>query len=208
MITHEEQRRIWEEEHRQPLILTAMDAEHASFGIMLFLDWLKERMLPIPENGMEICCGKGRNCHELARRGIRMTGIDFSMTAIETATARAERMGLADRTTFVQGDATSTWPIADGSCAIAIDCFGLTDIESVAGRRAARNECVRVLKPGGLLLAYASSTDCAYHGALIAQSPGTNRTRSFIRARENSRSPIRAKPSRPSTNCSCPWMYG
>lgn len=49
-------------------------------------------------------CHFGRDSLTLAQKGADVTGLDFSPTAISTATALADELGLADRARFVEAD--------------------------------------------------------------------------------------------------------
>lgn len=52
---------------------------------------------------LDLCCGQGRHCLELARRGFaRLTGLDHSACLLALARERATRAGFAIR--FVEGD--------------------------------------------------------------------------------------------------------
>lgn len=46
-----------------------------------------------PGRALDLACGEGQNSVWLAKRGWRVTGIDYSTVAIEKARARAEREG-------------------------------------------------------------------------------------------------------------------
>ncbi len=104
-----------------------------------------------------------------------MAGFDFSENAIKVAWQRMNSLAVRPRleaADFVVHDATLPWPWLDNSFDFAIDCFASTDIESEAGRTFARDECRRVLKPGGYLLVYTLSDDDQFHKKTIKQSPG------------------------------------
>ena len=176
-ISHEDQQRIWDEEHRHPHVLLQMDSKEGSSGVKLFWEWLEARGETKNLRGIEMGCGKGRNSIYLAEQGIDMTGFDFSPVAIQEATKRAGEAGA--KATFVTADATVRWPFEDGTFDIAIDCFASTDIESPEGRAFARDEFFRVLKPGGYLLVYTLSTDDAFHKVLATESPA-GETNAFL----------------------------
>lgn len=167
-VGHDNQRSAWEAEHQKPSVLLQMDSDQASSGVMKFYEWLQMRGAGADLAGLEMCCGKGRNVTWLARKGIRMTGVDFSAAAISEAKKRTNDSGAS----FFVHDVTLPYPLEDGSLDFVVDCFGSTDIESLEGRKAARDNLIKLLKPGGFYLTYLLSTDDEYHKQMIAEHPG------------------------------------
>ncbi len=100
---------------------------------------------------LDLCCGQGRHCLELARRGFRhVTGIDRSRYLVRLARKRAARAGL--HVSFHEGDARR-FRLADRTfhcIAIMGNSFGYFDREEddLAVLVSAR----RVLLPGGTLV--------------------------------------------------------
>jgi ribosomal protein S18 acetylase RimI-like enzyme/SAM-dependent methyltransferase len=172
-ITHQQQKDKWEEEHKAPNVLPQMDAGDASGGVVKFLQWMMTNgKKPEELAGLEMCCGKGRNVIWLAKQGVNMIGIDFSAVAINEAQSRAKDTGVGTLAHFAVQDTTLPYPIKPASLDFAFDCFGSTDIESVDGREAARNNVIATLKPGGYLMLYLLSSDDEFQKEMIADSPG------------------------------------
>lgn len=172
-ITHEEQRERWEKEHKTPQVLLQMDASSASSGVVKFIEWLKQNKSSIDKlHGLEVCCGKGRNVIGLAAARITATGLDFSENAIKEARHRARDLGVSDKTTFQVQDVTKPFAVKQGSFDFVVDCFGSTDIESLAGRQALLENVIQALKPGGYLMVYLLSTDDEFHKEMIEKHPG------------------------------------
>lgn len=75
------------------------DAEHLA-------DLLESELEPAPGiDILDVGTGRGRHARILAKRGYRLTGLDLSEKAIETARERAESEGLTkEQIVFVQGD--------------------------------------------------------------------------------------------------------
>ena len=171
-ISHKVQRGKWEREHAKPFALKQMNAKKVSGSIPPFFEFLRAKQHPV-SLGLEMGCGKGRNVIWCAQQvGVeKITGFDFSETAIGVAKKRAEEAGVTDKTDFVVMDATRKWIFDDASFDFGIDCTASTDIESPTLRSFAISEMWRVLKPGGFLLVYVMSTDDEYHRLMIERSP-------------------------------------
>jgi len=166
---HDKQRDIWEEEHKNPIVLLQMDQRDASSGVTKFFPWLTARSSSKNFSGVEMGCGKGRNSIWLAQQGVGMTAFDFSEHAITEASQRAQECGA--EVDFVVHDATKQWPFESDYFDFAIDCFASTDIESPDGMAFARNEFRRVLKSKGFLLVYTLSTDDEFHREMLEKYP-------------------------------------
>ncbi|HYF28785.1 MAG TPA: class I SAM-dependent methyltransferase [Candidatus Paceibacterota bacterium] len=167
--THQDQQRIWDEEHKNPLVLKQMDSQDVSSGVLAFYDFLQSQGVN-QGRGLEMGCGKGRNVIWLAQKGYEMNGFDFSPAAITEARKRASAAGV--NPTFEVQDATTPWSYESDYFDFGIDCFASTDIESPEGRAHAVKEMHRVLKPSGYLLAYLLSSEDEYHKDINLNSPG------------------------------------
>jgi demethylmenaquinone methyltransferase/2-methoxy-6-polyprenyl-1,4-benzoquinol methylase len=90
---------------------------------------------------LDACCGTGDLAIAAARRGGRVTGLDFSARMLERARRKAPELE------WVQGDLLAL-PFADGSFDAATVGFGVRNVADLA---AALRELRRVLRPGGRL---------------------------------------------------------
>lgn len=157
-----------------------MDSNDVSSGVRLFWSWLNEKGIYKNLTGIEMGCGKGRNCIWLAQQDkVKMVGVDFSSAAIQEAKNRADKLAVIQRINFIEHDVTFIWPFPDNHFDFAIDCFASTDIESYQGRADARDELKRVLKFGGYLLVYTLSTEDEFHREMIQKSPAHEKN-SFV----------------------------
>ncbi len=170
-ISHSQQKRIWEEEHLSPKVLKQMDSDKPSSGVLKFWKWLEVNKIGKEINGIEMGCGKGRNVIWLAEQGVGMTGFDFSKEAIKEAKKRAHNEKIRNKIKFIVHDAIKTWPFRSNSFDIGIDCFATTDMETIKGRKFAVSELIRVIRSGGLILAYVLSIDDEYYKEMIKKSP-------------------------------------
>jgi demethylmenaquinone methyltransferase/2-methoxy-6-polyprenyl-1,4-benzoquinol methylase len=96
---------------------------------------------------LDVATGTGDLAIDIARacRGATLIGLDPSPRMLDVAARKARRRGLADRVTFVVGDAQH---LPYGSCELdaATIAFG---IRNVPDRAAALRELARVVRPGG-----------------------------------------------------------
>lgn len=108
---------------------------------------------------LDLCCGQGRHCLELARRGFKnVEGLDRSHYLIQRAKAHAKKEGLALR--FREGDARRLPYPADTFDVVMVlgNSFGY--FETVQDDLRVLKEIFRVLKPWGRFLI--DVTDGAY----------------------------------------------
>ncbi|MFI6875094.1 SAM-dependent methyltransferase [Streptomyces sp. NPDC050400] len=134
-----------------PRIFTVRESSHrihnpftpgklAALGQALRLD-PGTRVLDLASGSGEMLCTWARD------HGVTGTGVDISTVFTEQARARAAELGVADRVTFVHGDASGH--VADEQVDLAA-CVGATWIGGgVAGTTALLG---RSLRPGGLML--------------------------------------------------------
>jgi SAM-dependent methyltransferase len=101
--------------------------------------------LPAGAQVLDLACGTGNLAIPLARRGMRVTGVDIASNLLEQARERAAEEGL--QIWFEEGDAEQL-PYPDSTFDAVVTMFGAMfapQPERVVA------ECARVLKPGGLL---------------------------------------------------------
>jgi 2-polyprenyl-6-hydroxyphenyl methylase / 3-demethylubiquinone-9 3-methyltransferase len=97
---------------------------------------------------LEVGCGGGLVCEELARRKAVMVGVDPSQEALATARTHAQQSGLGDIIHYEQGSAEAL-PYADGSFSVIV-CLDV--LEHVRDLKATIGEIARVLAPGGVFV--------------------------------------------------------
>ena len=117
---------------------------------------------------LELGAGQGRDTLYLARRGFHVHALDYAPEALEAIQAKAGAAGAADQVTAEIHDVRQRLPFADDSVDVSFShmlfCMALTTPELdrlVADLR-------RVVRPGGLVVYTARTTEDAHYGAGIA----------------------------------------
>lgn len=125
--------------------LAALDQFHTR-GILATGELAKEMGLAPGMTVLDLGCGLGGPARHLAETyGVDVTGVDLSESLIETARYLSRRCNLADRTTFLVGDAADP-PAKPGS----IDGVFLQHVAmNIADRGTLYRAIRRVLRPGG-----------------------------------------------------------
>jgi SAM-dependent methyltransferase len=99
--------------------------------------------------GLDLGCGLGEQCRALAKRGLRVVGMDVSQRLVE----QAHRSGVV----ATAGSALSL-PFRDGSLDFVYAVGVLHHLPDRAAQRTAYLEICRVLKPGGRLVVHETNT--------------------------------------------------
>lgn len=133
-----------------PKQLAALDQFHTR-GLLATADLANEMKLSAGMRVLDLGCGLGGPARYLAATyGVEVTGVDLSESFVEIARYLSERSGLADRTTFLVGDATAP-PVEAASC----DRVFLQHVAmNIADRAALYRAIRRALRPGGKLGMY------------------------------------------------------
>ncbi len=98
---------------------------------------------------LDLCCGKAEMLCQWAKRwGITGIGVDISKVFLAAARARGAELGVADKLTFVEGDA-GQYPAEPGAFDV-VSCIGATWIGG--GLVGTLRLMLPALKAGGLLL--------------------------------------------------------
>src|SRR5262245_42999236 len=119
---------------------------------MLQIDWLWEKLGLLPEAQLlDVTCGPGLYAVEFARRGCRVTGIDFSPAASTCVNALAAGQGMVNRCTFIEQDVRQM-KLAEASFDAAIFLYEQLALLKEEDAQQALNTIARALKPEGRLV--------------------------------------------------------
>jgi SAM-dependent methyltransferase len=111
--------------------------------------YLRDRGDPAGLHAAELGCGAGPNLVWLARRGLRISGIDISATALELARKTLASFEVAS---LVEGSVTDVpWP--DASLDVVVESCVFQHLAR-ADREATFAEVDRLVKPGGLFVGH------------------------------------------------------
>lgn len=136
-----------EETVLSPKQLAPLDQFHTR-GLLATADLANEMGLAAGMRLLDLGCGLGGPARYLAATyGAEVVGVDLSESFVDTARYLSERCRLADRTTFMVGDATDP-PVTAASCARV---FLQHVAMNIADRPALYRAIRRALKPGGKL---------------------------------------------------------
>jgi SAM-dependent methyltransferase len=142
------QARIWTEVYGSEYPAELEPYSHVTRAeLRAFVDYLGVRG---DETLVDIGCGRGGpGLWVAATSGATLLGVDVSPTALDDAARRAVALGLEDRSRFVVGSFDAI-PTGTGTAA------GLMSVDALLfapDKSAAIEECARVLRPGGRLVA-------------------------------------------------------
>jgi len=115
------------------------------------IDWLWTTLgLRAGAHVCDMTCGPGLYAVELARRGCRVTGIDFGPAAIAYARKQAVRAGLNDRCTFIEQDVRQV-ELPGETFDAALFLYGQLSVFRQEEAQHLLEKIARILRPGGRL---------------------------------------------------------
>jgi 2-polyprenyl-6-hydroxyphenyl methylase/3-demethylubiquinone-9 3-methyltransferase len=142
-IYDEEGDRWWQPDFSLNLIKTFFNPVRAGYSKKI-IDRL--RMDPAGKNALEVGCGGGILCEEIAGLGFNTTGIDPAAQSINIASEHAAENGL--KISYIIGKGESL-PFSDGIFDIVFCCDVLEHVQDLPK---VISEISRVLKPGGIFI--------------------------------------------------------
>lgn len=126
-------------------VLQHHDQDH--YGGTAAVDRLMaEAQVRADDNVLDVCSGMGGPARYLAwKTGCRVTGLDLTQSRVQGATELTRMAGLADRVSFVEGNALAM-PFESACFTLAI---GQEAYAHIPNKPQLVRECARVLRPGG-----------------------------------------------------------
>jgi 2-polyprenyl-6-hydroxyphenyl methylase/3-demethylubiquinone-9 3-methyltransferase len=142
-IYNQEGDRWWQPDFSLNLIKTLMNPFRVGYALKI-LERLK--INPEGKTALEVGCGGGILCEEIARIGFNTIGIDPAQQSLITASKHASENGL--KITYINGIGEKL-PIQDNTCDVVFCCDVLEHVQDLP---IVISEISRVLKPGGVFL--------------------------------------------------------
>jgi len=118
------------------------------------VDWLWDRLQLQPGMRLlDITCGPGLYAAAFAKRGVQVTGIDFSPASIRHAGELAAERGVSERCQFIQADVRQALPRQAGQgYDAALFIYGQWSVFPRDEARQLLRQAAAALRPGGRLI--------------------------------------------------------
>lgn len=156
MMLADNQAILWQESFEEQIAHDACNTAPVEALVRTVSYWLRGRytVADYPKlRFLEMGCGAGANLLWLARKGIRVSGIDLAPNALALARTNFARAGCVERVDeLVEGSVAAT-PFPDASFDGVIEACVFQHLDR-ADRIAAFREVGRLLKPGGIFAGY------------------------------------------------------
>ena len=153
---HTAMKHLWETSFQAQIASQAYNTAPVEALVRTVAYYLRARYTADQEKSLhflEMGCGAGPNLVWLARRGIRVSGVDISPTALSLCREHLRRAEVDDRVGILwEGSVTET-PFPDESFHGVIEACVFQHLTK-AERQHAFAEIARVLKPGGVFVGY------------------------------------------------------
>jgi SAM-dependent methyltransferase len=117
-------------------------------------------------------CGNGRNSIYLAKHGCKVTAVDFSKTAIETAKAAADRNSVRQNIALEQLDLLQPLPYESERYDLCLDSYVSCHFLDKKTFNSYWEELSRVTRPGGLIFSSMFCGDDEFYARLKSPAFG------------------------------------
>lgn len=172
-------REHWEESFGEQRRIAAFNTAPVEAVVRTIAYYLRHRASAIDPRTLrfvELGCGAGSNLVWIARRGIRVSGVDISPTALDLARAAIDQAGVADRLEDLAEASVASVPFDSETFDGVIEACVFQHLAQ-ADRARAFAEVRRLLKPGGVFVGYmldvGHTVFQAHRAEQMADDPGT-----------------------------------
>ncbi len=175
----EQMRDNWESSFREQIASQAYNAAPAEALVRNVAYWLREARPDGNYAGLrflEAGCGAGPNLLHLAAKGIRVSGVDISPTALDLCRENFRRAGMERLLEAAVESSVERLPFPDGSFDGVLESCVFQHLPRDV-RQQAFAEVARVLRPGGVFCGYMLSDSHSVYRLKrdreLAEDPGT-----------------------------------
>lgn len=154
--SYEATKRVWEDSFAQQIAERAYNTAPVEAVIRTVSYYLRSRSHEAgrtPLHFLEMGCGAGPNLIWLAQKGMRVSGVDISPTALELARENLKRAGCQDRVGELLEASVTDVPFHDASFDGIIEACVFQHL-SRSDRQQAFRQVRRLLKPKGVFVGY------------------------------------------------------
>jgi ubiquinone/menaquinone biosynthesis C-methylase UbiE len=150
-----EARQVWDEAWQAQIAAQAFNTAAVEALVRNIAYYLRTRPSPkdAPLHFLEIGSGAGPNLLWLARKGIRVSGIDISSSALDLCRTNLREAGVERQVDVLAEASAAALPFPNASFDGVVEACVLQHLRK-DDRAAAFAEVRRVLKPGGLFAGY------------------------------------------------------
>lgn len=124
------------------------------------------------KHAVDAGCGRGRNSLFLARKGVEVTALDFTPSAINALKLAAHAARLDDKVRALVYDVTEGWPVQQHGIDFVVDAFCFKHITGNAIRLAYKQNIIQALDVRGTFLIAFDSVGDGYYGRYITEHCG------------------------------------
>lgn len=149
-------KQLWETSFQAQIASQAYNTAPVEALVRTVAYYLRARYTVEQEHNLhflEMGCGAGPNLLWLARRGIRVSGIDISPTALSLCAANLHHAGAANRIGTLKEESVTETSFPDESFDGVIEACVFQHLTKQE-RRQTFAEVARILKPGGVFVGY------------------------------------------------------